>query len=184
MSSTPPMQKPRGIAARAGAWSAAHRKKAIFGWLGFVLVALFVGMSAGAKDPQGSSKYDGESRQAEQVLAKAGYKVPAGEMVLVQSKAHTTNDPAFKDAVADVKRTVSRQAAVARITGTSISKDRHSALVQFDIKGDVDKAVDKIDPVVAAVNGAATRHDGISIRQFGGASAEKAVEESLSSDFQ
>src|SRR4051794_28924429 len=183
MSSTPSPQNHRGIAARAGAWSARHRKKAIFGWLGFVLVALFVGMSAGAKDPKASSNFDGESRKAEQVLAKAGYKVPDGEMVLVQSKTRTTADPAFKDAVADVKRTVARQAAVKKITGTSVSKDRHSALVQFDIKGDSEKAIDKIDPVVAAVERTAARHDGVSIRQFGGASAEKAVNDSISNDF-
>src|SRR3954465_2751774 len=128
----PPEQKPRVLAARAGHWSATHRKTAIFGWLGFVLVALVVGMSAGAKDPSSASKYDGESRKAEQVLSNAGSKTPDGEMVLVQSKTHTPADPAFKDAVADVKRTISRQAAVARVTGTQISKDRHSALVQLD----------------------------------------------------
>src|SRR4051812_1101902 len=184
MSTTPsPQQKPRGIAARAGHWSATHRKTAIFGWLGFVLVALVVGMSAGAKDPSSASKYDGESRKAEQVLADAGYKTPDGEMVLVQSRTSTAADPAFKDAVADVKRTVSRQAAVSRITGTQVSKDRHSALVQFDMKGDQTKAVDEIAPVVAAVKSAATRHDGVSIRQFGGASADKAVTDSLSKDF-
>jgi uncharacterized membrane protein YdfJ with MMPL/SSD domain len=183
MSSTTPTT-PRGIAARAGHWSAAHRKTAIFGWLAFVLVALFVGMSAGAKTPPASHKFDGESRKAEQVLADAGYKIPAGEMVLVQSKTATAADPAFRDAVADVKRTVSRQAAVRRVTGTSVSKDRHSELVQFDIKGDADKAVDKIGPVVAAVDGATARHRALSIRQFGSASADKAVEKSLGKDFQ
>jgi RND superfamily putative drug exporter len=185
MSTTPsPTQKPRGIAARAGAWSAAHRKTAIFGWLAFVLVALVAGMSAGAKDPNPASNFDGESRKAEQVLADAGYRAPAGEMVLVQSKAHTTGDPVFRDAVADVKRSVSAQAAVSKITGTSVAKDRHSALVQFEIKGESEKAIDKIDPVVAAVEKAATRHDGVSIRQFGGASAEKALDKALASDFQ
>src|SRR3954471_11134882 len=174
---------PGGIAARAGRWSAAHRKTAIFGWLAFVLVALFAGMSSGAKDPAGASKFDGESRKAEQVLADAGYRAPAGEMVLVQSKSRTTGDAAFRDAVADVKRSVSAQAAVAKITGTSVSKDRHSQLVQFDIKGDADDAIDKIDPVVASVEAAATRHEGVTIRQFGGASAEKAVNDSLAKDF-
>ena len=179
----PPTPKPRGIAARAGRWSARHRKVAIFGWLAFVLATFAVGGMAGTKDPSSASKYDGESRKAEQVLAKAGFAEPDGEMVLVQSKAHSTADPAFKDAVADVKRTVSRQAAVSRITGTQISKDRHSALVQFDMKGDSDKAIEEIAPVMKAVDGAAARHDGTSIRQFGGASAEKAVQDSISSDF-
>ena len=40
-----PVEAPRGIAARAAHWSAAHRKKAIFGWLAFALVAFFVGNS-------------------------------------------------------------------------------------------------------------------------------------------
>ena len=35
---TPPPQK-RNLAARMGRWSAQHRKKAIFGWLAFVIVA-------------------------------------------------------------------------------------------------------------------------------------------------
>src|SRR5204862_1061477 len=134
------------------------------------------------KDPPASHDYNGESRKAEQVLADAGYKVPAGEMVLVQSKTKTVADPAFRDAVADVKRSVAAQAAVAKITGTSVSKDRHSTLVQFDIKGDADKAIDNIDPVVAAVDGAAARHDGLSIRQFGSASTKKSLDDSLSKD--
>ena len=34
------MQTKRNIAARAGRWSAQHRKKAIFGWLAFVVIAV------------------------------------------------------------------------------------------------------------------------------------------------
>ena len=37
----------RNIAARAGRWSAQHRKTAIFGWLAFVLIALVAGSAAG-----------------------------------------------------------------------------------------------------------------------------------------
>ena len=40
---------PRNIAARAGRWSAQHRKKAILGWLAFVIVAVFIGGSVGTK---------------------------------------------------------------------------------------------------------------------------------------
>ena len=36
-----------------------------------------------------------------------------------------------------------------------ISKDRHSVLVTLEIKGDSDKAVDKIDPVVNPSRGGA-----------------------------
>ena len=40
------MQK-RNLAARAGLWSASHRKKAIFGWLAFVTLAVLLGGSVG-----------------------------------------------------------------------------------------------------------------------------------------
>ena len=41
------LPKPKGIAARAGHWSARHRKTAVFGWLAFILIAFFVGGSLG-----------------------------------------------------------------------------------------------------------------------------------------
>jgi hypothetical protein len=37
------MDSTKNLAARAGRWSAHHRKKAIFGWLAFVIVAVVVG---------------------------------------------------------------------------------------------------------------------------------------------
>ena len=39
------MQSPSNFTARVGRWSVRHRKTAIFGWLAFVLVALFIGMN-------------------------------------------------------------------------------------------------------------------------------------------
>src|SRR5688572_57391 len=40
-----------GIAARAGRWSARHKKTAILGWLAFIIVALIAGNMAGTKEP-------------------------------------------------------------------------------------------------------------------------------------
>ncbi len=37
----------RNLAARAGMWSAAHRKRAILGWLLFVVLAVVLGGSVG-----------------------------------------------------------------------------------------------------------------------------------------
>ena len=39
------------FAARAGRWSAQHRKAAIWGWLAFVLVAFVIGGAVGVKKP-------------------------------------------------------------------------------------------------------------------------------------
>ena len=78
--------KPGGIAARAGRWSARHKKTAILGWLAFVIVALVAGNMAGTKEPSDADSYDGESRAAAKMVDDAGFSEAAGEMVLVQSK--------------------------------------------------------------------------------------------------
>src|SRR3954451_4247999 len=90
----------RGIAGRAGHWSANHRKLAIWGWIAFVVVALFSGSQIGQKQLSDSDSYAGESGRAERTLDRAGLKPPAAEMVLVQSRTMTSDDPGFRAAVA------------------------------------------------------------------------------------
>ena len=50
-----------------------------------------------------------------------------------------------------------------------------SALVEFAIRGDKEKAVDKIGPVLDAVAAAQRAHPAFTIGEFGDASAEKGV---------
>ena len=53
----------KGIAARAGRWSARHRKVAIFGWLAFVVVALAIGGRVGTEKLSDIDSYTGESSE-------------------------------------------------------------------------------------------------------------------------
>ena len=84
------MQTPSNITARIGRWSVQHRKKAIFGWLAFVLVAMAVGFNVLPQkqiDPKAAGP--GESGQAAKVINGA-FEDKSGEQVLVQSKrAHS-----------------------------------------------------------------------------------------------
>ena len=51
----PPQELPTvqdNFAARMGRWSAQHRKKAIFGWIAFVIISLVVGGALGVKAPE------------------------------------------------------------------------------------------------------------------------------------
>ena len=48
-----PVNEKRNLAARAGRWSTQHRKKAIIGWLVFVVLAVFVGGSFGTNTLNG-----------------------------------------------------------------------------------------------------------------------------------
>jgi RND superfamily putative drug exporter len=181
--------KIKGIAARAGHWSATHRKLAIWGWLAFVVVALFTGSQIGQKTLTDSDYYAGESARAERTLDHAGLTPPASEMVLVQSKEAKAGDPEFRAAVAEVTRRVDRVPVVKNVKspyspGGSVSKDRHSALVEFDIRGEAEKAEDKVAPVMAQVEAAQRAHPALRIEEFGEGSARNAISGVFEEDLQ
>jgi hypothetical protein len=46
-----------GLAGRAGRWSAAHRKAAIFGWIVFIVAASAIGGALGTKTLSGSHRH-------------------------------------------------------------------------------------------------------------------------------
>jgi RND superfamily putative drug exporter len=186
--STTPTRKPRNLAARMGRWSANHWKTATFGWLALVVVAFGIGSMAGTKNPDPNTAGPGESGRMDRILHE-GFKRPAGENVLIQSTTATAGTPAFDAAVKDVVARVSREADVrnvrsplARGNADQISKDRHAALVGFDIRGEVDKAPDKIDPIVDAVAAAQAAHPGLFIGEMGDASAPKAITDQYGKD--
>ena len=59
------------IAARAGRWSATHRKTAIWGWLAFVVLALAIGGAVGTKALDTTDSGVGESGRAAQTIREA-----------------------------------------------------------------------------------------------------------------
>src|SRR3712207_2619090 len=97
------MQQSRNIAARAGRWSARHRKTAIIGWLVFVILAFVVGGKVGTNQLTDETSGVGESGQATRIHADA-YPKETGEMVLVSSEKLKSDAPQFKAAVSDVMK--------------------------------------------------------------------------------
>jgi uncharacterized membrane protein YdfJ with MMPL/SSD domain len=185
------MSRPRqhsNLAARMGRWSAGHWKAATFGWLALVLAAIAVGGLVGTKNIDPNTSGPGESGRMDRIL-DAGFKQPASESVLIQSRSVGAGAPAFDAAVKDVVARVSKVAAVENVRSPldpanagQISKDRHAALVEFDIRGDKDKAGDKIDPVLETVADAQHAHPGFFIGEFGDASSVKAVDTAFAND--
>src|SRR5581483_6687526 len=146
------------FAGRAGRWSAAHWKTAAFGWIAFAVLAVLVGSLVGAKQMKSWAIANGESRRAEQILDRGNFDLPASESVLVQSRTATVDQPAFASAVGGVVQTLSLQPGVTNIVSPInrpraglVSADRHSALVQFDVRGDAETAKDRIAPILDAV---------------------------------
>src|SRR3954447_15363770 len=98
-----PLNRSNNIAARMGRWSAGHWKTAVFGWLAFVVAAVFIGGQVGTKQIKTEDINSGQSHKADQIL-KSGFpqSSPLTEIVVVQSKTRTVDDPAFRATVNDV----------------------------------------------------------------------------------
>jgi uncharacterized membrane protein YdfJ with MMPL/SSD domain len=166
------------LAGRAGKWSAEHWKKALFGWLVFAVAAMVVGNVVGHVQMKDSQAASGEAARALTMLERAHFSQPAVESVLVQSRRYTVDSAPMQAAIGGLILNLSGQPNVANIQdprvkrggGGQISRDGHSVLVQFTVKGDPDKAKDKIQPIIAAVAGAQTANPEISIREVGSAS--------------
>ena len=173
--------RPRNLAARMGRWSASHWKTATFGWLAFVVVAFALGSMIGTKQVDQNDPGPGESGRMQKILDQS-FKQPAGESVLIQSSSSRVVDPAFTSAIGDVVAGVSKVAVVQNVRRGPVSKDRHSALIEFEIRGDRTKAADKIKPVLDSVAAVQRAHPGFVIGEFGLASAQKGVETAYSND--
>jgi uncharacterized membrane protein YdfJ with MMPL/SSD domain len=179
----------QNLAARAGRWSAQHRKTAIIGWLVFVVLALQIGSAVGTKTiPTDEEGLTGDSARSAQIV-KDSFPQTAGEQVLIQSKTASPTDPAYRAVVKDVENGLAAQKDVTNLKSpyakgneTQISRDGHSSVVTFEIKGDSTKAQDKVDPILAATAAAQKAHPEFNIEQFGDASTGKAVNKMFADD--
>ena len=183
-----PTKRPANLAGRMGRWSARHRKLAIFGWLGFVVVSFAIGNVLITPKEATNAMGPGESGRASAIL-EDGFAQPAGELVLLQSDSLRASDPAFEAAITDVVAALVSQDAVQKIRSPlvaenegQIAADGRSAIVEFQIRGDADLAQDKVEPILDAVAAVQADHPQLFIGQFGDASANKALNESLNSD--
>ena len=179
---------PKNLAARMGRWSADHWKTATFGWLAFVIVAFGLGSAVGTKQIDPNTAGPGESGRMDRIL-DAGFKRPADESILVQSTSLSTSDPAFRAAIGDVVGRISKLEEVQNVRSpldegntNQISRDGRAALVEFQIRGDFDKAPDKVEPVLAAVDDAQEANPQFFIGEFGDASAVNGVATAFEDD--
>ncbi len=180
------------LAGRAGRWSAAHWKTSFFGWLVFVFVAVFIGMTVGANKLLDSNAGDGESGRAQKILGSGDFKQPASESVLIQNRKLFPIEPAFRSTIEDVVSRLSKvpeathivsPLAPAIVSQGQISKDQHSAIVRFNIKGKAEDAHNHVQGALDATAAAQQAHPGFVVEEFGDASAQKALDKTLGSDF-
>ncbi|HLH83059.1 MAG TPA: MMPL family transporter [Trebonia sp.] len=187
---SPPGRARPNLTERVAGWSAAHRKTAVFGWLLLIAAVFMAGQALGAKNlPQ----YDaGQSGQAERVLhrvAPAQYDAYA-ETVLIQARAPGATfaaDPAMRQAASQVAASLAalpKYAAGVRTPLSAggqalVSKDGRSALVTFEVPGDVTNIDQAVTTLQHAVSGVQARHPDLRVAESGDASIAQAVNSSL-----
>jgi uncharacterized membrane protein YdfJ with MMPL/SSD domain len=166
----------RNLAARAGRWSAQHRKTAILGWILFVVLATVLGGKVGQKDLDESARGSGESKRGDMIIEAAGFPNRGGEQVLVQGKGSVTADhPQVTAAVRDVVSRLERIEGITEIESPLGSKDGRSVVVNFKLAG-TDEQVEKlVGQPLAAVAAIQAAHPDVRVEQFGDASAAKEI---------
>jgi uncharacterized membrane protein YdfJ with MMPL/SSD domain len=182
----------RNFAARAGRWSAQHRKKAILGWFAFVILATVIGGMAGTKTLADEDTGNGESRRGDQIVEAADFPERSGETILVQGRdGLKVGDPKFTAAVEDVVAKLESTKGVAEIENPlapehagNVSGDGRSVIVNFELPGDEDTAEKAVDGPLAAVDELQKQHPEVLLGEFGDASADKEIGQAFEEDFQ
>ena len=187
------------LAARAARWSVRHRKLAVVGWLVAVVAVIVIGGMIGTNTLKDEDTNLGDGAKAEKILNDAGFVDRDSENVLIQLATAPTGgaltDPQVSAAITDVIARISATGQVTdvrapiQVPGTTedhglVSADGRSVLVTFELTGDPDTATDRIEPVMDAVAAAGAAHQGLTVEQFGQASADKALNDTMGKDFQ
>jgi RND superfamily putative drug exporter len=183
-----PLKRSNNIAARMGRWSASHWKTAVFGWLVFVVAALMLGSVVGTKQIDQDDASVGQAHKADKILQKGFPQAdPQTEIVLIQNSKHVADHPEFRETINEVIAVVDGNPEVKDIKSPldaghsdQISKDRHTVMVTWEMKGEYDHATTKIDAIQAAVDKVGAGHPDYYVGEAGAISSGKALDKMFS----
>jgi uncharacterized membrane protein YdfJ with MMPL/SSD domain len=182
--------QPRNLAARAGRWSATHRKTAILGWILFVVAATMIGGNIGQKNLKTVESGNGDSKHGSMIVDDAGFPKTVGERVLIQGTGSIKADsPQVTAAVKDVVSRLRKLENVSEIQSplkaqyraNTVSKDGRSVLVTFSLPAKVEtkqqiEALETLaEPPLAAVAAVQKAHPELLVQEHGDASQQHAL---------
>ena len=187
------MDVPHNLAAVSGAWSARNRGKAVAGWLAFVTVAFVAGSLIGQRNLTDAQMGNGQSGAGTTVYQRA-FPLHTREEVLVQARRPPASDTTLAAAVDDLVGRLRRLPTVADIqtpfpiAGTETSpslrsSDGRSVLVTFVLAGDSNQAQTNVDAPLRATAATGRAYPALRVEEFGSASANKALMNAYTSDF-
>jgi RND superfamily putative drug exporter len=166
----------RSLPERAARWSARHRRRAIVGWLAFTILAAGLGGAIGTDTLKQYEKGSGESGRADQLLHDAGFDDPARESVLIEGASGVR----LQRVADDVADALSLTPTVANV---NVTAQRDAALVQFNVRGEIEDAGTAVEPALATIAKAQREHGAVRISQSGEASIVAAMDKTVEEDF-
>jgi RND superfamily putative drug exporter len=162
-----------GPIGRLGHWTATHFRAVVAVWL---VVAVVLGVFAPrvehALSGAGWEASGSESVKARDAIdTNFGGLSSYGLMVVVHSETDTTDRPAFRAAIGNVERILTADPAVGQVVppqpGVSISRDRHTAIVQAGAAENPNEMVRAADDLKGRL--AAASSQGVSVKLTGAA---------------
>ncbi len=182
------MSSARHLTGAAGRWSATHPWTAILAWLGCVVVLLLTGHLAGTVQVASEETGSGQTAQAQQMMSR-DFPLRANEYVLFESGSLQVSAPAYQAAIRDVLTRIQATGRVTQIrspldpgNANQISANRHAALLQFQLTGNIVDDATRVVPVLAAVQAAAAAHPQVQMAETGDATITKAVNDTVFRD--
>ncbi|HZD02094.1 MAG TPA: MMPL family transporter [Actinomycetes bacterium] len=179
----------RNLAARAGQWSASHWKTAVLGWTVFVVAAFSLTLFVQTRELTDVDMSSGNSKVAEEIIAGAGFADDDGESVIIQHPTQRADDTAFEAVVRDVATRLggtrdveALQSPLAAGGQRLVSRDRHSALVNFQIPGSPSETSERVGPILAVVHDLQRSHPGYVVEEFGSASGNREIDATVGKD--
>ena len=148
-----------------------------------------IGRAVGTVKLTDSEQATGETARAQAILADAGFKTPATENVLVESPTLTADSPAFRATVARRRGEAPHDAAGARTCARArrgqVSKDRHARARPVRHEGRRSTTpIERVQPVLDASPRCSARIPSFTVAEFGFASANKELNDTIGKDFQ
>jgi RND superfamily putative drug exporter len=174
----------RPITVRVARWSATHPWRAMALWVVFVTLCFTLGNAAGLHETTDQDEAIGAAGRAGLIYDEAKYHDLATENVLITAKSGAALDRAAATSAAD--DAVSRMRArgdVAGVEGPIPSKNGQALLVTVTMAGDAKTASDRVEPLREVTAQVAQAHPTVRVEQTGGASIDKALDETIGNDF-
>ena len=185
-----PLKHSNNLAARMGRWSAGHWKTAVFGWLALVAASVYIGGQSARSTSRTPTSPSARPARPPQ-LVEAGFPKAAdeqSEIVLIQSKTLTADDPAFKATVEDVAEDARGEPEVTKLHAPHdaghadlVSDDRHSAQVSTSRSAPSRRRPSTSTRSMRQSTRPQAAHAGFAVSQLGSVTTTKATDAAFNS---